>query len=67
MDFSRISQIASRALGIAIGAGFSIYFTLKALLCLSKDKSQIIAVVCMAVIITVVTLIKSNNKDKAQI
>jgi len=66
MNFSRLAQIAGRSIGIAIALCFSIHYALKGLLCLSKNNSQIIAVVCLSLSIATITLIKEKMTPSTQ-
>ncbi|MGH4121483.1 MAG: hypothetical protein ACREV6_00840 [Clostridium sp.] len=62
MIFSKIAQFVGRTIGLALGLYFSIYYMGMALLSLSRNNSQIIAVVCLSVIIAIITLANSRNK-----
>lgn len=62
MDFSKVAQVVGKSIGIAIGLCFSIYYSATALLSLSRNNSQIIAVSCIAVVIAIIVLIKSKNR-----
>ena len=66
MDFMRLSQIVSRSIGVAIGLGFSTYYLFKALICVTNDVKPVIAIGCIAIVITIVTLVKSKNHIKEE-
>lgn len=64
MKIGHLFQVVIRAISMAAGFTFGIYYTLKSLASVTGDGRVLVAIIGIAIFLVATTLIKEKNKAK---